>query len=107
MGADSQLINTPFGVQQISGNELDEPSLQAIASKTGGRYFRARDVRSLAHIYRVLDNIEPVSKDDLSYRPITELYHWPLAIALLLSLLIALGSRGLSLPRHTQELPRV
>ncbi len=107
VGADSQLVNTPFGVQQISGSELDESTLQAIASKTGGRYFRARDVRSLANIYRVLDKIEPVSNDDLSYRPMTELYHWPLALALLLSLLIALGSSlGSRLPRHPSELPR-
>ena len=108
VGADSQLINTPFGVQQIGSNELDEDTLQAIASKTSGRYFRARDVRSLTSIYRVLDQIEPVSKDDLSYRPMTELYHWPLALALLLSLLIAIGSRSDSRqPRHTSELPRV
>jgi Ca-activated chloride channel family protein len=108
VGADSQWVNTPFGAQKIGSSELDESTLQAIASKTSGRYFRARDVRSLADIYRLLDKIEPVSKDDLSYRPMTELYHWPLALALLLSLLIAIGSRhNPRRPHHPSELTRV
>ena len=40
--------------------------------------------------YALLDEIEPVSEDEQSYRPIEELYAWPLALALLFSLLAAL-----------------
>lgn len=90
VGADERVIQTPFGRQRVGGTDLDEPTLEAIAEKTKGRYFRARDVEGLLKIYSVLDEIEPVSEDELSYRPITELYYYPLAFALALSVLIAL-----------------
>jgi len=80
----------PFGLLLGAGRELDEATLQAIAQKTGGRYFRARDTRALQQIYALLDQIEPVSEDQQSYRPVEELYAWPLAGALLLSLLLAI-----------------
>ncbi|HHJ18435.1 MAG TPA: VWA domain-containing protein [Gammaproteobacteria bacterium] len=100
VGADAQMVRTPFGLTQVGGSDLDEPTLQAIASKTGGEYFRARDVQSLQKIYQIMDKMEPVSKDSLSYRPVDELYQWPLALALFLSVLITLGIRGiLPLPK--------
>jgi len=92
IGADSRIIQTPFGRQRVGGTDLDEATLQAIADKTNGRYFRARDVKSLLEIYAILDEVEPVSEDELSYRPVKELYYYPLALALLLSALIALFS---------------
>jgi Ca-activated chloride channel family protein len=121
IGADAQLVRTPFGVQQIGGNDLDESTLQAIASKTGAQYYRARDVQSLLQIYSLLDEIEPVSKDELNYRPIDELYYWPMGLALLLSLLLGVVFNGIRLPvigsynsqsysqrySNEQELPRV
>jgi len=97
VGAEERVVQTPFGKRLVRGNDLDEPTLKAIAEKTHGRYFRARDVDSLMQIYAVLDKIEPVSKDELSYRPITELYRYPLAIALLLSFLIVLVSSTIGL----------
>ena len=92
IGADARIIQTPFGRQRVGGTDLDEPTLQAIAEKTNGRYFRARNVKSLLEIYAILDKVEPVSEDELSYRPVKELYYYPLALALLLSALIALFS---------------
>jgi len=44
--------------------ELDEKTLLAIAGKTGGRYFRARDIKGLQEIYRLLDELEPAAKAD-------------------------------------------
>jgi len=78
------------GIGSARSNDLDETTLNAIADKTGGQYFRATNVEELLKIYDLLDEIEPVSQDELSYRPIEELYYYPLAIALLLSALIAL-----------------
>jgi len=102
IGGGERIVQTPFGRQRVGGSDLDEDNLKAIASKTGGQYFRAKDVEGLLKIYALLDKIEPISNDELNYRPVNELYHWPLAIALLLSLLIAMGSSGilstLSLP---------
>ena len=90
IGADEYTVQTPFGPQQVAGNDLDEKSLITIAEKTHGRYFRARDLQSLLNIYAELDNIEPVSKDSISYRPVKELYYYPLAGALLISVFLVL-----------------
>jgi Ca-activated chloride channel family protein len=98
VGADETVVQGPFGMPQFVGGELDEDTLKAIAHKTGGRYFRAADVATLTQIYVLLDKIEPVSKDEQSWRPVEELYSWPFSAALLLSVLIALAAGGL-LPR--------
>lgn len=90
VGAKERIVQTPFGPQRVGKNDLDEPSLQAIADKTKGRYFRANNVEGLLKIYKILDKIEPVSKDELSYRPVKELYYYPLSFALALSILLVL-----------------
>ncbi|VAW82533.1 Aerotolerance protein BatA [hydrothermal vent metagenome] len=90
IGSSEMQVQTPFGIQRVATGDLDESSLKAIASKTNGRYFRARDTAQLAKIYALLDRIEPVSKDEQTWRPVDELYFWPLGAALLLSTLIAL-----------------
>ncbi len=92
IGGGEMLVRTPFGVQRITHSDLDEDTLKAIAGKTGGRFFRARDTAQLAKIYDLLDRIEPVSKDEQTWRPVDELYAWPLGAALLLSVLIALSA---------------
>lgn len=84
-----------IGIGSVRSGDLDEDTLNGIADKTGGRYFRATNVTELLKIYDLLDEIEPVSKDELSYRPIQELYYYPLSIALLLSALIALFGSSL------------
>ena len=88
VGADDMMPG-PFRLLSSGKSELDEATLRAIADKTDGRYFRARDTRTLQQIYALLDQIEPVSEDEQSYRPVDELYAWPLALALLFSLLAA------------------
>ncbi len=88
VGAD-EMMPGPFRLLSSGKSELDETTLRAIADKTDGRYFRARDTRALQQIYALLDEIEPVSEDEQSYRPVDELYAWPLALALLFSLLAA------------------
>jgi len=95
VGADERIVSGFFGKRRVANSELDEPALIAIAEKTGGRYFRARDIAALEGIYQLLDELEPVSKDEEVFRPIIELYSWPMAAALFISLLIALSSSGL------------
>lgn len=73
------------------GTAINETSLKSIAKTTGGQYFRATDARELTNIYRLLDKLEPASKDQQFYRPIKPLYPWPLGTALLLSFLLALS----------------
>jgi Ca-activated chloride channel homolog len=95
VGADEMLLRGFFGTQRIPSSDLDEATLTAIAKKTGGEYFRARDIKSLQKIYALLDQLEPVSQDKQTFRPVHELYLWPLAAALLVTALMALGSTGL------------
>jgi Ca-activated chloride channel family protein len=85
---------TAFGLT-LGRNPLDERTLQAIATSTGGRYFRARDVGELQAIYGLLDELEPVQSDQQLFRPADELYAWPLAAALLLSAGVAVARGGL------------
>ncbi|RKZ59223.1 MAG: BatB protein [Gammaproteobacteria bacterium] len=91
IGADEMVRESFFGKQRINpSQDLDEKTLTAIADKTGGQYFRARDTEELAEIYKILDELEPVEVDTQTLRPEKSLYMWPLAIALLLAMLIAL-----------------
>jgi Ca-activated chloride channel family protein len=94
VGADAMRVQGLFGTQRLASTELDEAALTAIAQKTGGQYFRARDIEGLQKIYALLDQMEPVSQDEQTFRPVHELYAWPLSGALLLSALLALGLTG-------------
>jgi len=84
VGAEAQGGRSVFGFG-VQRNELDEKTLQAIAERTGGRYFRARDAQELESIYSLIDEIETNEDDDQRFRPLTELFPWPLGLALLLS----------------------
>lgn len=104
IGSGEMRVQTPFGPRRVATGDLDEATLEAIAEKTGGRYFRARDTARLKQIYELLDRIEPLSEDRQAWRPVDELYAWPLGAALLLSVLIALAAayRGhASTAQHT------
>lgn len=72
------------------GYELDEKTLKDIASVTGGKYFNAMNEGQLKEVYAELDKIEPVKYEEESYKPITLLYKYPLAAAVILGLLFHL-----------------
>ncbi|MFK5913331.1 MAG: VWA domain-containing protein [Woeseiaceae bacterium] len=91
IGADEMIRHTFFGSQRVNPSaDLDEKTLTAIAEKTGGRYFRARDTEELKNIYSLLNELEPTEKDSQSFRPITALFHWPLTAALTIVFIISL-----------------
>jgi Ca-activated chloride channel homolog len=91
IGADEMIVRSLFGSRRINPSaELDEKTLRAIADKTGGRYFRARDAGQLEQIYQLLDELEPIEKDVQRFRPQIALYYWPLAAALILILVLLL-----------------
>ena len=86
VGADEMIVRSFFGSRKVNPSaDLDEDTLKAIADKTGGRYFRARETSELEEIYRILDELEPVEKDAKRFRPRQSLYYWPLAIGFILS----------------------
>jgi Ca-activated chloride channel family protein len=82
------------GADLRPGEGLDEPALKRVAAETGGRYFRAGDRAALERIYEALERVEPAALDERHYRPTSELYAWPLALALVLALAaLAAGMR--------------
>ena len=82
IGADALMVRSLFGLRQINPSaDLDEKTLTTIAEMTGGRYFRARDTAEFAEIYRILDELEPAESEAEGYRPVTELFYWPLGAA--------------------------
>ncbi len=71
---------------QRRASPIDSKALEQVAQATGGRFFAAEGIGELEQIYALLDEIEPVPVDELSFRPRHSLFHWPLAVALLLAL---------------------
>ena len=71
---------------------IDEALLTDIANESSGRYFRARDAAALQRIYEQIDQLEREPVQTRAYVRFTELFRWPLAlavIALALELLLA------------------
>lgn len=73
--------------QTVGENKLDDAALREVAQATGGSYFFAADRDSLSQIYTELDQIETSEIKEISHRPRRELFHWPLLVALVFSLL--------------------
>lgn len=93
VGADEMLVRDFFGVRRYNPSaDLDEAMLTELAQMTGGSYFRARDTEGLENIYWMLDQLEPLASTEETFRPVRELYIWPLAAALVLSGLAALAA---------------
>ncbi len=92
VGADSMEVSSFFGLSRTynPSADLDESSLKYIAQETGGEYFRARSTEDLMEIYKLLDSLEPIEQDAETFRPISDLFYWPLSIAMLFSVLLLL-----------------
>ena len=98
IGADALMVRSLFGVRQINPSaDLDEETLTTIAEGTGGAYFRARDTGELQRIYTILDELEPAAGEEEGFRPVAEYFHWPLGLALGLSLAWAAAGFGRAL----------
>jgi Ca-activated chloride channel homolog len=79
--------------------EIDEALLADVASLTNGKYFRARDAAALRRIYEQIDALERVPVQTKSYVRYTDLYRWPLSLALVaLTLELALTAWKAPLP---------
>ncbi|MXR69080.1 VWA domain-containing protein [Shewanella sp. JBTF-M18] len=106
VGAEVMERRTLFGKERVNPSmDLDEAQLTLLAPKTKGRYFRARNSDELEQIYQEIDKLEPTDSDQLSYRPQAELFYYPLAIALLVSVLMMLSGFS-AVQALVQRLPR-
>lgn len=65
--------------------DMDEKTLNEVASLTGGRYFRATDEEKLAQIYEEIDQLERSEITVREYVRYRELFAWVLVPALLLA----------------------
>jgi Ca-activated chloride channel family protein len=75
------------GDPTAAGEEkLDEETLKAVATTTGGRYSHANDRAALAEVYTQLDALRTRQVQTVSHRPRRELFYWPLGVGMLLSL---------------------
>jgi Ca-activated chloride channel homolog len=82
------------GDPESAGEEkLDEEALKAVSENTNGQYFHASDRKELDTIYQEIDKMGTRDVESESYRPRRDLFHWPLAAFLLLSV----GGQCLSL----------
>lgn len=70
----------------VGEQQLDEKTLRNIAATTSGAYFHANDREELEAIYAHLDEINPRQVETQQYRPVTDLFTWPLSIAILLTM---------------------
>lgn len=78
-----------FGRERIQNVEveIDEKTLQEIASATGGAYFRATDNNSLQSIYEEIDKLEKSKISETEYENKDELFFlWAFAAAIALGL---------------------
>jgi Ca-activated chloride channel homolog len=98
----------PYPMQDIFGNivykpikiEVDDETLEKIAQKTQGQYFRATDTRGLKRVYATIDSMEKHEMESLKYTHYEEKYRLFLVPGLVVMLLMWLltGTYFLQVP---------
>ena len=83
-----KIYTVAVGDPRAAGEEkLDEETLKTMASTTQGAYFNAANREELGRIYQRLDDLETHKVETTSYRPKRDLFHWPLGVLVVMSLL--------------------
>jgi Ca-activated chloride channel family protein len=78
-------VQTAYGIQyQNMPVEIDEAILKDIASKTGGKYFRATDNNKLVQVYSEIDKLEKSKIDVRQFQRKEEKFILPSLIAFIL-----------------------
>jgi Ca-activated chloride channel family protein len=70
---------------------VDSKLLQAIATETGGKYFRAKNTKSLIEIYSEIDTLEKSKIEEKVFKNVDEKYKiflGPAALLLILQFLL-------------------
>ncbi len=82
-------VSDPFGGTRYATMQvdIDEPTLQEVATLTGGRYFRATDTESLVQIYAEIDELERTEIEIENFTQFGEEFPLPLGIGFLLLML--------------------
>ena len=74
-------------VYQMVPVDIDEETLQKIAAKTGGKYYRADNAEKFQQIYNEIDQLEKTEASVKKYTQFTELFPWLAAAGLALLLI--------------------
>lgn len=61
---------------QMQPVDIDEDTLQKIADKTGGKYYRADNTEKFQAIYAEIDKLEKTEKQIKKYAKYREIYQW-------------------------------
>jgi hypothetical protein len=69
-------------------------TLRIVAATTGGLYAHAADREQLEAIYQRLDQLETRKAQTITHRPRRDVYWWPLALGLVVSLLMQMVQLG-------------
>ena len=93
IGAGTNQAFTRIPGRGLIKNEIDEETLKFIANKTGGKFFRATDIKALESIYNEIDTLERSEIEVKEYSNYTEIYIWILFPALILGTFIELYKR--------------
>jgi Ca-activated chloride channel family protein len=71
---------------QVIPDQLDEDTLLKVAAETGGKYFRATNVKELSAIYAEIDRLEKTKFEQPEIVSYKDHYPWLLVPAVLLLL---------------------
>ena len=74
-------------VYQMMAVDVDEDTLQKIADKTGGKYYRADNAEKFKQIYDEIDKLEKTEASVKKYTQFNELFPWVAAAGLALLLI--------------------
>ena len=86
IGAGTNQSYTRIPGRGLIRNEIDEETLKHIATATGGKFFRATNVKALESIYAEIDALERSEIDVKEFTQYKELYGWFLIPAFILGL---------------------
>lgn len=75
----------------VRRTEIDEATLTQIAELSEGRYYRAENTEDLESIYADINKLETIAAEEEPFRPVQELYIYPLSLALALLMIAAVG----------------
>jgi len=75
--------------QTVGEEKLDEATLKEVASTAGGTYSLAMNRGELEQIYTKLDEVETTAVETVRDFPRSELFYWPLGLALGIAALAA------------------
>ncbi len=83
------VVNRLLGAVKLPGvgPQIDTSTLERLASRTGGRFFRADDARGLEAVYEEIDRLERSDLESLRYVDYRESYAGFVALGLALLVL--------------------